>query len=360
MKLQDVDVISAYKHNTCACIKVFFIRGGKNYGDKTYYYQDVEELSEVEIIEQFIGQFYQHHEPPASIILSHEGAQIDVISEALEQLYKAKAQVLNPTARHQALLEFALVNTQQSLSLKQKGDLKVSGNLEAIRVLFGIKDEVKRIEVYDNSHIAGSNPVGCMVVYGLNGFDKSQYRQFNIRQAGGFGGDDYAMLKEVLKRRLAKLDASNHPDLLLIDGGVGHLSTAMNVLNEMDLMHLNIVCISKGVDRDAGREFFHQPYKAAFQLPFDDKTLNFLQILRDEVHDYAITCHRKLRSKELRKSSLDGIPSIGDKRKTALLQHFGSVQALTEATEEELSHVNGISKKMAHEIFTYLHVVFKG
>ncbi len=357
MKFQDIDVISVYKQNGQACIKTFFIRGSKNYGDKTYYYDNVEEIDEEDLIEQFIGQFYQHHIPPKIVLLSHKNSQTAVITEALGQLHKTKIQILTPSPQYHTLLEFAVFNTQQALTQKQKDQTKAETNLHAVRELFSIKQEIRRIEVYDNSHIAGSSPVGCMVVYGRSGFEKAQYRQFNIKQQ--HCDDDYKMLHEVLKRRLTKLEANNYPDLLLIDGGAGHLSTAISVLNELDLRHLNVVCISKGVERNAGREFFHLPNREPFQLPIGDETLNFLQILRDEVHNYAITCHRKRRSRELRKSALDYVPNIGSKRKNSLLKHFGSVQGVMDATVDDLANVRGISKNLANEIFNYLHTVLK-
>jgi excinuclease ABC subunit C len=354
----DIDLISVAKKQDTACIQIYFIRGGKNYGNKSYYQDNTTDISESEILEIFILQFYQNNTPPERIIVSHTCANFELLRQDLSkkaEKYVKLSDNNSSNGRVIDLIDFALNNANDSLNKFLKDRLKHEADLEAVAKLFGIKDRIERIEVYDNSHISGSNAIGCMIVYTNNGFAKDQYRKFNIRSTSA--PDDYEMLREVLTRRFKKLDTdqNNIPDLMLIDGGKGHLSVTMEVAEKLGYSHINTVCISKGPDRNAGREFFHTKDGKPFQLDARNKTLNFLQILRDEAHRYAIKSHRDSRSRELKHSSLELIPGIGAKRKLALLRHFGSLDAVIQASSSDLRTVRGISKAVAEKIFNYLH-----
>lgn len=353
----DADIIAIYKNNTGqSCIQIFFIRGGINYGNKVYFQDNISEIAEEEIISTFIGLFYQNKAIPKEIYLNKIPNDHDMIAKALSQLSKHKVTLSIPKLGAKLdLINFAFNNAKQSLEKMRKEQLKHTTELETLTKLFNLDKTPSRIEIYDNSHIQGSNAIGCMVVFTNNGFEKSSYRKFNIRETKV--GDDYQMLREVLMRRMKKLDDSNYPDLLLIDGGKGHLSTAYQVLEELDINNIPIVCIAKGADRNAGREFFHLKDKQPFQLPIHNPTLHFLQTLRDEVHRYAIQSHRGKRIRGLRQSIINDIPGIGLKRKKLLLQHFGSPDAIINASIDDLKRVRGISLLSAKRIYSYLHNV---
>lgn len=349
---KDADfIISVMDHNTL-CVQVYFIRGSKNYGNKTYFLDITEDTSEQEMVSDFVLEFYRTHTPPKLIMLSTQAHP--ALEEAISAITNIKTKVITATAKkHKDLIEFASQNAKEILDKRMRDHASSVVSLKEVQKLFDLHTELNRIEVYDNSHISGTDAVGCMVVYNKNGFDKNEYRIFNIHSTNE--ADDYEMLREVLKRRIKNMTVDNTPDLMLIDGGKGHLSTALDALKELGREDLNIVCISKGPDRNAGREYFHMKNKEAFQLPMKDPVLHFLQILRDEVHRYAITSHRKKRMKNIRRSNLDIIPGVGAKRKKALLQYFGSYDGVLSASVNDLSRVDGISKSMADSIFNYLH-----
>ncbi|MGC0372466.1 MAG: hypothetical protein DGJ47_001180, partial [Rickettsiaceae bacterium] len=251
----------------------------------------------------------------------------------------------------------ALQNAELSLNNHLKISAKNSSALREVQEIFALPNIPERIEVYDNSHIQGAFAIGAMVVAGRDGFDKKEYRLFNIKdekKLNDFGGDDYAMLAEVLQRRLKRLNSEpkRRPDLMIIDGGKGHLSTTLKVMNEMK-MNIPFVCMSKGVDRNSGREQFHLPEKEVFTLDRNLPVMKYLQILRDEVHNFAITSHRKKRSSAITISSLDNIEGIGKAKKNALLKYFGSFAAIADATETELKKVDGISTEIAKHIHKY-------
>ncbi len=355
MQNQDIDlIVVAKKHDTC-CIQIYLIRGGKNYGNRSYYSDNAMDMEEWEVLETFIVQFYQHHSSPRRVILSHICPSQKALEELLSKRANEKIKIIGSSPRQKIkdLVEFGLNNTKDALDKFLKERLKNEDELIKIGQLLVIQEAIKRIEVYDNSHISGTNAVGCMVVYSENGFDKNEYRKFNIRTTDE--ADDYEMLREVLTRRIKRLTLENYPNLMLIDGGKGHLRVAMETLGKLGHSDLNIVCISKGPDRNAGREFLHLKDGRSFQLHPKDKTLNFLQILRDEVHRFAIKSHRDKRSRDLTRSSLDSIPGIGPKRKMLLLRHFGSVEAIMNASRKDLSIITGISNFIAEKIFNYLH-----
>lgn len=358
----DADVMVIHQNDQGACcILVFFIRGTNNFGHKAFFPNNAEDMPQEEIMSNFLSQFYQTHAPPRNIYVNTAKlSQQQLLGQALSEIAGHKVHIKQLQSSKQAtLLTFISENAKRSLEEHLRNHAKIKVNLEAVQRLFGLQRMPKRIEVYDNSHLQGTNAVGCMVVAGLEGFDKKQYRQFKIKQAktAAQGGDDYAMLQEVLRRRLAKLNEENKPDLLLIDGGKGHLSAAIEVIFALNLDEvLKVVCIAKGRDRNAGREWFFQIGQEPFQLPENHPTLSYLQILRDEAHRYAITTHRNLRQKQMRQSVIDNIPSIGASRKRALLSIFTSPEALREASVEEIGKTPGINKKLAKLIHDYLHI----
>lgn len=353
--IEEGDIIAVYKDDKdIACIQVFFIRGNKNYGNKPYFLKETTELTESEILQSFMGQFYQNHIPPKHIICSCAIDSKSVFEEALAKLSHHKVtinHIKSGVARD--FMNFALENAHVALEKHRHENLKNMNAMREIMTLFSLKRIPKRIEVYDNSHIQGDSPVGCFVVAGADGFHKSEYRTFNIK--GVEKGDDYRMLREVLTRRFSRIKADNYPDLIIIDGGKGHLSTALDVMQSFGISDITLVCMSKGMDRDAGREYFHMGNQKAFQLPKGDHTLYYLQVLRDEAHRYAIATHRKRRHKKISLSGLDNIPNIGKARKRVLLTHFGSIDAIKNAKIVDLKKVPGISKKIAEIVVHYFH-----
>ncbi len=250
------------------------------------------------------------------------------------------------------LIEFAQDNAKNALMERERQRITNAHQLQAVANLFKMTKQIKRIEVYDNSHNFGTYAVGAMIVATPDGFQKSEYRSFLIQTPKK--QDDYAMLREVLTRRLEKLNSKNYPSLMLVDGGKGHFGAAKEVMKSFGINDIKLVCIAKGVNRNAGREHFYTDDQDIFQLPKGDKTLHYLQTIRDEVHRFAITAHRKKRAKDLKKSTLDDLPGIGAKRKNALLSYFGSVAAIKAASVEDIIKVDGISRKMAEKILLEL------
>jgi len=250
------------------------------------------------------------------------------------------------------LIDFAVENTKEELSKKEKERIKNENNLSAIAELFGVKKEIKRIEVYDNSHTFGTDQVGCMVVVNKDGFDKSQYRKFNINSSDEH--DDYGMMREVISRRIKNLTDENYPDIMLIDGGKGQLSVVEEILKSAKITDIKVVGIAKGPERNAGREKFFITGRNEFQLPKGDTTLLFLQFMRNEVHRFAIETHRAKRAKRITKSGIDTIPGIGKKRKKDLLTFFGSFEAIKNADGKDLAKVNGISATLAKHIKDFI------
>jgi excinuclease ABC subunit C len=351
----DADLIAVYKESTLAAIQVIFIRNGKSFGSKVYFPNHIEELDEKQILELFIGQLYQQTASPSSIIINHDLDSLIALEQALKKISGFKVKIITPKKKSvRQLIEFALSNAKEALAMHKQQKAKHNYNLAKIAELFNINKPINRIEVYDNSHIHGSYAVGCMIAAGSEGLIKNQYRQYHIKTNQG-KGDDYQMLREVLQRRLKKLDKTNYPDVLLIDGGKGHLTTATQVLNETGINDINIICISKGPNRNSGREFFHIPNKPAFQLRSDDPVLYYLQFLRDEAHRFAIESHRKIRTKKTIISKIDEIPGVGIHRKKLLLSHFGSLASLKLASKDDIARIKGLNKKIAGNIYNCLH-----
>jgi excinuclease ABC subunit C len=353
--VKNADVIVSLEYNDQHCVQVFFYRAGQHYGHKTYFPQHTNNCSRDEVVANFIGQFYQRNKSPELIILEHNINDAPILEKALLLLHKTSTKIIAAKKPdHVALVKRGIENTKIALENKTKALLQNHDNLVAIQNLFELSKIPERIEIYDNSHLMGQYGVGVMVVSGPEGFMRNEYRTYNTNKAVKFGGDDYQMLREVLNRRLAKLAGSNMPDLLIIDGGKGHLSVTQEIMQSHNC-DIKFVCMSKGVDRNAGKEVFHRPQEATFTLDKGTKLMKYLQILRDEAHNFAINTHRKKRLQSLKDSELNDLNNIGEKRKMLLLRHFGSIDAIKDATFSQLSNIPGIGPKIANSIFESLH-----
>lgn len=364
----DVDAMALAQYDGKTCVQVFFFRGGQNYGNRSYFPRhDSEELPE-DIISVFMAQFYENKPVPKEIFVSHPPSEASLLEEALTtRRDHGKVKIIKPIRGvRKRLIEFVLTNAQTALKrhlAERAGEAKY---LEAVATLFEMDESPKRIEVYDNSHISGTNMVGAMVVAGHEGFRKSAYRKFNIREAKE--GDDYGMMREVMMRRFTRAlkegvdkDGDDWPDLLLIDGGLGQFNAVKETLEEIGIYDdVKVVGISKHEGRNAGREQFFVDgadgqLKSPFQLPVNDPTLHYLQRLRDEVHRFAIGAHRTRRKNDISKSPLDQIPGIGAHRKRALLLHFGSAKEVARAGIDDLRNVDGVSQAMAEKIYNFFN-----
>lgn len=361
--LDDADVMAITRHDGQCCIQVFFFRGGGHFGNLPYFPNHDAEESDEAILAAFITQFYQIHTPPSEILISHDVEEKPLIEEALSDLAGYRITIARPQRGDKlSLIHQVMTNAESALQRHLHSRYTQAALLDQLAALFHLPARPKRVEVYDNSHISGSHAVGAMIVAGPEGFMKGHYRRFNIRTAQLAGGDDYGMMREVFTRRFSRLKKEDPdrtqglwPDLVLIDGGVGQLNAVTEIFTALDITNIAYVGISKGPDRNAGREQFHLPNQQPFTLPPDHGALHFMQRLRDEAHRYAIGSHRIKRANAISHSGLDDIPNIGAKRKKELLHHFGSKRAVETATLSELENVPGISKKIAHTIFAYFH-----
>jgi len=365
--MDEADVIAAHQAGGQTCVQVFFFRAGSNYGNRAYFPSHDKDVGLDQVLAAFIGQFYDNKDPPRLILLSDKPAEIELLQEALTT--KAGRNVRIDVPRRGAkrdLIAQALVNAREALARRLSENASQRRLLEGVAAAFGLEAPPERIEVYDNSHISGRNAYGAMIVAGPDGFIKGAYRKFTITNpAGSEPGDDYAMMREVLTRRFARAlkedperQGGNWPDLVLIDGGAGQLSTALEVFVELGITDVAVVGVAKGPDRDAGRERFFLPGRAPFSLEPKDPVLYFLQRLRDEAHRFAIGAHRAKRSRQIAQSPLDEIPGIGARRKRALLLHFGSARAVSRAGIADLQAVEGISAAVAKKI--HEHFNFNG
>ena len=366
--VEEADVVALHADGGQVCIEVFFFRAGQNWGNRAYFPRTVRDCADEEILEAFLGQFYAEQPPPRLLLLSHSIAGADSLAPALSEIAGRKVEILTPQrGEKRALVEHALANAREALGRRTAENAAQGKLLAGVAEAFGLDAPPKRIEVYDNSHIQGANAVGGMIVAGPEGFQKSEYRKFNIKGAVGEKGDDFGMMREVLTRRFSRLlkeseaedetagEPPTRPDLVLIDGGPGQLSVAREVFRELGVEDVALVSVSKGELRDAGRELFHMPGRRPFALPFRDPTLYFLQRLRDEAHRYAIGAHRQKRSKATSATPLDEIAGVGAARKRALLAHFGSAKAVTRAGLADLEAVDGVSKALARRIYDFFH-----
>lgn len=363
-EIDDADVIAIAQREGQSCIQVFFFRGGHNYGNRAFFPKhDGDETPEA-VLTAFLAQFYEDKPVPPLILVSHLADEVGLLEEALSLRQDAarRVQIIRPErGTRRRLIEFVETNAVDALArhrLERAGDVAL---LDGVVKLFDLDETPKRIEVYDNSHISGSEMVGGMIAAGPEGFIKNAYRKFNIKTADA--ADDYGMMREVISRRFRRINdgsfapgSEDWPDLLLIDGGLGQLHAVLEQLTEMGLAEqLNVVAISKGPDRNAGREKFFMPGRDMFQLPEHDPVLHYLQRLRDEAHRFAIGSHRARRIKKIGASPLDSIPGIGARRKKALLLRFGSAQDVAAAGMADLEKVEGISRAMAEKIYNFFH-----
>ena len=359
----EADIIAAHQEGGATCVQVFFYRAGQNYGTRTYFPNHAKGIGVDEVLEAFVGQFYFDKKPPKLVLISHKLPNQDLVQEALGIRADRKVEISRPQrGTRKTLIDNAIRNAADALARRLSESATQRKLLEGVADLFDLDGPPRRIEVYDNSHISGTNALGAMIVSGEEGFEKSAYRKFNIKNAETAPGDDYAMMREVLTRRLSRAlkedpDRQNNtwPDLLIIDGGPGQLSVAMEVLDELGISDQPIAAIAKGPDRDAGRERFHLPGRAPFTLPLQDPVLYFMQRLRDEAHRFAIGSHRARRGKDIAKSVIDEIPGIGAKRKRALLNHFGSAASVARAGLSDLETVDGISRTVAQRIYDHFN-----
>ncbi len=347
--VKSADFIALYRANGQVCIQVFFIRAGQNCGNLPFFPQQAEEAGEGEIMEAFLSSFYASHVPPAEIVIADD-------IEAREFLNEAIGTKINWYQRGDKAKIAANVknNAKESLERKMALENSVRNNLIEMQRVFNLPKMPERIEVYDNSHIQGSYAVGAMIVATPQGFDKKAYRTFNIKDPQ-ITNDDFAMMREVLGRRFAKMTPENRPDVILLDGGLGQLHAVHESLKGFDLSGIAIIAISKGPERNAGKEFYHQVGRESFALPFASPLAFYMQNIRDEAHRFAIGTHRKKRGKSIVRSKLDEIEGIGGRRKKALLNYFGSAEAVAQAGLKDIEDVPGISKKTAEKVFKYFH-----
>ena len=357
----DADIITMAREDSDVCVQIFTFRGGRNYGNKTYFPAHTAGYNDSEIVSNFIGQFYQTHPVPKLILTSIALDDAALLKEALEMHSDYAIEIVQPQrGEKRELMEQCLRNAREALARHRAASVSQKAALAGVKDLFGLDELPARIEVYDNSHISGTHAVGAMIVAGEQGFIKNAYRKFDIKNASTVPGDDYAMMREVLTRRFKRLheegdESGKVPDLVLIDGGAGQLSVATQVFEELGISNITYVGIAKGPDRNAGREQFFIPGREPFQLPVNDPTLHYLQRLRDEAHRFAIGAHRGKRSKTMQVSELDAIAGIGPTRKKALLHHFGSAKAVAAASLDEISKVTGINKATAKIIYGHFH-----
>lgn len=361
--VKEADVFAAHQEAGQTCIQVFFFRTGNNWGNRAYFPRADKSVAVEEVLESFIAQFYDDKPPPKLVLLSHDIQGRRLLGEALSLRNGRKISVIAPMrGEKRELVEHALINAREALARRLAESSSQAAILAQLAELFDLDETPERIEVYDNSHISGTNPVGAMIVAGPEGFIKGQYRKFNMRGEDLAPGDDYAMMREMLTRRFSKLvkdkDQVNGwaaPDLVLIDGGPGQLGAAYEVLDELGLSEIKVAAVAKGPDRNAGRERIYLRGKEPLLLEPRDPVLYCVQRLRDEAHRFAIGAHRAKRKKAITASPLDEVAGIGPARKRALLQHFGSAKAVSRAGIADLASVGGISAQMAKTIYDHFH-----
>jgi excinuclease ABC subunit C len=361
----EADVFAVHAEGGQACAQVFFFRAGQNWGNRAYFPRVANTIEAADeepgILDAFLGQFYESQAIPRMILLSHDVPNRALLAEAFALKSGRKVEILVPQRgeKHE-LVRHALVNAREALGRKMAESSAQGRLLAGVCEAFGLEAQPERIEVYDNSHIMGTNQVGGMIVAGPDGFQKSQYRKFNIKSSELTPGDDYGMMREVLRRRFARLvkeeeagEASPRPDLVLIDGGAGQLEAATEVMADLGVDDIAVVGVAKGPDRDAGLERFFIPGKTPFMLEPKSPVLYYLQRLRDEAHRFAIGAHRTRRRMEMTKNPLDEIEGVGPGRKRALLHAFGSARGVSRASVSDLQKVDGVSEALAQRIFDF-------
>jgi excinuclease ABC subunit C len=370
--VEEADVFAIHQEGGYSCVEVFFFRTGQNWGNRAYFPRAEKSFTSEEVLSSFLAQFYDDKPPPKLILLSHEVEDLALLADALSVKAGRKVEVSVPKrGEKKELVTHALTNAREALGRKLADTATQGRLLEGMATTLGLPQVPKRIEVYDNSHIQGTNAVGAMIVAGPDGFMKNQYRKFNIKSEGLTPGDDYAMMREVLERRFKRLlkpvegDAAKvkadddsfpqWPDLVVIDGGRGQLNAVREIFDQFGLTQVSLLAVAKGPDRDAGRETLFIPGREAIKLEPRDPVLYFIQRLRDEAHRFVIGSHRKLRKKDIREAGLQEIPGIGPSRKRALLHHFGTLKEIERASIADLGRVPGVSAESARKIFEFFH-----
>ena len=362
LDIAEADAIAVVQQGGQSCVQVFFFRAGQNLGNQAYFPRHDKDQNAAEILEAFIGQFYDGRPVPREIFVNHSLPAAALIGEALSTRMGRNIKIYKPQRGDKVgLVRHAEQNAKEALARHVSESASQRKLLNGVAETFGLEQAPERIEVFDNSHLQGTNQLGGMIVAGPDGFMKNQYRKFNIKDETTVPGDDYAMMREVFTRRYGRLAREENrggggwPDLILVDGGKGQLGVAYEVMVELGLHDIPLVGVAKGPDRDAGRERFFQTGKADFMLPPNSPVLYYLQRLRDEAHRFAIGGHRAKRKADIRKSPLDQIEGIGGHRKKALLHHFGSARAVGRASLADLEKVDGISAKMAQRIYNHFN-----
>jgi excinuclease ABC subunit C len=385
--LEEADVFAVHQAGGFSCVEVFFFRTGQNWGNRAYFPKADRSLSAGEVLSALLAQFYDDKPCPRCVLISHEIEERALLAEALSTKSGHKVEVSVPQrGERKELVDHALANAREALARKLAESSSQRKLLELLAEVFALPRPARRIEVYDNSHIQGTNAVGAMIVAGPEGFQKNQYRKFNIRAADLVPGDDFGMMREVLNRRFKRLmneaprpmpgasspgaqagepidiaggpdgDAeSPWPDLVIIDGGRGQLSAAQETLTALGIIDVPLVAVAKGADRDAGMETFFLPGRDPFKLKPRDPVLYFVERLRDEAHRFAVGSHRIRRRRDIREAGLQEIPGVGPTRKRALLHHFGTLKAIERAAPADLAKVPGISAETARKIYDFFH-----
>ncbi|NVN10878.1 excinuclease ABC subunit UvrC [Nguyenibacter vanlangensis] len=366
--LDEADIVAIAQAAGHSCIQVFFVRGGRNNGNRAFFPAHARDETPADILGAFLAQFYDDKPPPAQILLNGPIAEHALMADALAIKRGRKVEILTPQrGEKRAVVDHAETNAREALERRLAESTAQARLLDGMADLFGLDGAPKRIEIYDNSHIMGANAYGVMVVAGPEGFDRRSYRKFSIR-GPVTPGDDFAMMRQVLERRFSRAlrerqegqNAADWPDIVLIDGGAGQYSAVRAVLDDLGVNDVTLVAIAKGPDRDAGREWFHMADRPPFQLPPRDPVLYYLQRLRDEAHRFAITTHRAGRSKALVRSELDDIPGVGAARKRALLNQFGSARGVRQAGLAELEATPGINRETARVVYGHFHPGWTG
>ena len=364
--LQNADIIAASISSGICCVQVFFVRNATNYGN-TAFFPVVNSLEDIKsVLSAFIGQFYVDKIPANLILTNQLPSEWKLLEAALSKRSNSKIEISKPErGDRRKIMKMALQNAEEAVARKLADTSSQRKLLEELRTTFEIKASLERIEIYDNSHIQGDHPVGAMVVATPDGFAKSSYRKFNMKKIGEFAvddGDDFKMMRQMIYRRFSRAlkedpgyESTSWPDLILIDGGKGHISAVYEVLDELGINDIVAIGISKGPDRNAGREQFHTRDKKSFTLKPDSPVMHYLQRLRDEAHRFAINSHRSQRARAQFKNPLDSVPGIGIKRKKALLNHFGSARAVSNAGIQDLQAVPGISVNIAQHLYDWFH-----
>ena len=371
--ISEADVFASYSQAGQTCIQVFFFRAGQNWGNRAYFPRADKSYDEAEVMSAFVSQFYDNRPVPRQLLLSLDIPDRQLLEEAFSSRSERRVRIDVPKrGAKRELIAYASNNAREALGRKLAATSSQARLLDGAARVFELEQRPQRIEVYDNSHIQGSHAVGAMIVAGKDGFIKNQYRKFNIRLGSQPAGDDYAMMREVLERRFSRLvreseddrgneagrtggDVPDWPDLVIVDGGAGQLSVALEVLGELGLGDIKVAGIAKGPDRNAGREHIYLPGKAPFMLEARDPVLYYIQRLRDEAHRFAIGSHRARRTKAISANPLDEISGIGPRRKKALLRAFGSAREVSVSRIDELEKVEGISRSMARVIWEHFN-----